>query len=142
MFCVCFFVSQSVFAYERARRTLNYGAEQKRADAIAPLGIPFSGFDFFPFFGVGEEFNDNIVKSEVLVLDDFITHLSPGFNIASDWNRHQLALNVKSDIAFYAEYSGQNYQDVTVDFNGRLDVLQNSALQFSTFFGSLHVSAQ
>ena len=137
-----FSVCQPAFAYERVKRIINYGAEQRRADAISPQGIVYSGFSLFPFLGVGEEFNDNIFKSEVLVLDDFITHLSPGFNIKSDWNRHQLALNVNSNLAFYAQHSGQNHHDVTVDFKGRLDVLRNSALRFSTYFGSLHADRQ
>ena len=138
LFCVCFFMSPSLFAYERVSRTLNYGAEQKRVDAIAPLGLPVSGFELFPFFGVGEEFNDNIFKSEILSLDDFITHISPGFKANSNWNRHLVSLNVNSDLAFYAAHTGENYQDVTVDFKSRLDVLRNSALNFSTFFGALH----
>jgi len=135
-------VVQFVFAYDRVNRTLNYAAEQKRADAIAPLGIAFSGVELFPFMGIGEEYNDNIFSSELLVVDDFITHLSPGFNLQTNWNRHYLALKVNTDLAFYAQYSKQNYQDVTVDFDSRLDVLNDSALHFSIFFGSLHEDRQ
>ena len=61
LFVLCLYLvaTQSVFAYERVERTLNYGAEQKRADAIAPQGIAFSGFELFPIMGIGEEYNDN-----------------------------------------------------------------------------------
>jgi len=140
--CVLFFVTQPVAAYERVSRALNYAVEQKHADAISPIGLSFASFDFFPVFGVGEEYSDNILKTEVLALDDFITHVAPGFKLQSNWNRHQLALKVNSDLAFYAKYSGQDYRDVTVDFSGRLDVLKNSAFSLGTFFGALHEERQ
>ena len=142
VYCVLFLLAPFAHAYDRVERTLNFDLEQKRLDAIAAKGITLGGFEFFPLMGIGEEYNDNIVKSEVLVLDDFITHVSPGFRASSNWNRHLLSLDVRTDLAFYARYSKQNYNDVTVDFKSRLDVLRDSALHFSTFFGSLHEDRQ
>ena len=140
--CLFFLLTPFAHAYDRVKRTLNVDLEQKRLDAIAANGVSLGGFEFFPVMGVGEEYNDNIVKSEVLVLDDFITHVSPGFKARSNWNRHLLSLDVRTDLAFYARNSEQNYNDVTVDFNSRLDVLRDSALHFSTFFGHLHEDRQ
>ena len=93
-----------------------------------PLGIRAGSFLVFPELAIQEIYTDNVEFAEDDEESDFITLISPSVNFESQWSRHQLGVEVRSDIAINAENSDEDYQDVSANANGVLDVSRQTEL--------------
>ncbi len=113
-----------------------YAQELFRGDTVLtrprpeydPLGIRAGSFFFFPRATIAEEYNDNIFATEHDRTDDFITILSPGFSVESDWNNHALNFAAEGDFGLYAQNPDENYQDFAFATDGRLDITRDAQL--------------
>ena len=134
---ILFFLCGSSFSNERLLRSQDVAADRRKSE-LDPLGVHLYGFKLLPKFGWETEYKDNIFKDEDGLVNDFITHIQPGFALNSDWNRHSVNLAIDSDIAFYGQNNSEDYQDMNIRLNGRLDVLRDSALDGGFFFSKNH----
>lgn len=113
-----------------------YAQELFRGDTVLtrprpeydPIGIRAGSFFFFPRATVVEEYNDNIFATEHNREDDFITQLSPGLSVESDWNNHALNFGAEGDFGIYAKHNSENYQDYAFVTDGRLDITRDAQL--------------
>ena len=112
---------------------------ERRKSELDPLGIHLYGFNLFPKIGWMSEYKDNIFETENNLMSDYIAHLTPGFALKSDWNRHSVNLIVDSDVAFFEQNDKEDYQDLQLRLTGRLDVLRRSTLKGGLFFSKNHV---
>lgn len=128
---VCAALSVSaVQAQAPAEQQAQAPAEQD--DGYTPRGARLGGFLLFPKLVVEETYNDNIFKANRNAKDDFITQISPSLNLRSDWNRHSLIFDAKTDIGRYADSSADDYEDFDLRVRGRAD-----ATRALRFFGDL-----
>lgn len=124
-------------ADERILRSQDSVSERRHSELEA-LGRHLGGFKLFPKIGWNSEYNDNIFDTERNENRDYIAHIQPGLSILSDWNRHALNLVVDSDLGYYADNPGQDYQDMNLRLSGRLDVLRDSKLDLGFSYFKSH----
>ena len=89
---------------------------------LDPLGLRFDGFFFFPRLEVDELYNDNIFATRTGKTSDFITLLSPSFDLRSNFNRNAINLSAGLSQSLYASHSAENTTDGYATASGRLDV--------------------
>ncbi len=68
-----------------------------------------------PTFGVTEVFEDNIFLTRDNEKSDFITIVSPGVLIEPNLGKHELVMNLYSDLKFFNEYHSQNSYNHTAN---------------------------
>ena len=132
-------MSQSVVAYESQD---DAGIrDDRQSDGYKAKGIRVGSFVLNPMMSIGNEYNSNIFKQDEQVgeVDSYIAHFKPGFKVKSDWNRHMLGLSVDTDIALYSTQGDANdYEDIFLRLDGRIDVLRDSYLDASFTFDDTH----
>lgn len=98
----------------------------KKGLTSPPTGILVRSFTVLPSIEVAGEYIDNIYRQETNTRGDFLERLSPKLAIESRWSRHALGFLASSDMAFYNDYSSEDYQNFNLDLHGRIDVQRNS----------------
>ena len=91
-------------------------------------GVRVGEFKFFGTLEADEVFNDNInATSNALGRQAaFIQLINPTLELKSDWNNHMLHAYAKGGFGFYSvNPSLNNFQDVSVGADGRLDIQRN-----------------
>ncbi len=111
--------------------------ERARPD-FDPLGVRAGTFLIFPQVQVGEAYNDNIFAVENNEDDDFITVVSPGVRVESDWGRHALEFRTGAVAGFYQDHDDENYIDTFVAADGRLDVVRETFIVGGLGWRQLH----
>lgn len=111
--------------------------ERARPD-LDPLGIRAAGFFFYPKLGLSERYDDNIFSTDTGEKDDFITIVSPSFELRSNWRNHALNFFGTADIGRYAENGDEDYEDYTVGADGRVDIVRDSLVKAAISFSELH----
>jgi hypothetical protein len=115
--------------------------EARERASYMPQGVMAGGFTVFPRLDINNEYDSNIYKrDEALgVVDSYIAHFSPGFDVKSNWNQHALNFSFDSDLPLYAtQGENNNYQDIFTRLDGRLDVVRDSYLDTAFSFNSVH----
>jgi len=100
----------------------NVTVVQRSRPELDPLGIRAGTFLAFPELSINETYSDNVGFEEDDEQSDFTTLISPSVNFESQWSRHQLGIELGSDIAINAEESDEDFQDVSLDVDGTLEV--------------------
>ncbi len=111
--------------------------ERARPD-YDPLGVRAGSFLIFPQVQVGEEYNDNVFAVQNNEDDDFITVVSPGVRVESDWGRHELNVRTGALAGFYLDHQDENYVDNFVAADGRLDVVRETFIVGGLGWRHLH----
>ncbi len=86
------------------------------------LGYRLGEYFFYPRIGVDESYNDNIYAANVATLHDFITAISPAFDLKSNFGANALNLSAGAVIQQYAIHHDFDTDDAFVNANGRLDL--------------------
>ena len=100
----------------------------REAERYDPKGVPVGGFKFFGTLEADEVFNDNIsaVSSATGKTAGFVQLVSPTLELKSDWTNHMLNVYAKGGFGFNSVDPGlNNFQDVSVGADGRLDIQRN-----------------
>jgi hypothetical protein len=102
------------------------------------LGVRAGGLFIYPSLGLQEFYNDNIFATDRDEEDDFITLVSPRVDVASDWTNHAFDLYAKAAIGRYADQTQEDFEDIAVGSNGRLDITQRAKLRAGVSYDRLH----
>lgn len=105
---------------------------------LEPLGLRAGAFVIRPSLSLSETYNDNIYATRRNREDDFITTVTPRVEVASDWSRHQVLLDVAAAAGFYANNSSENFVDASALLRGRLDILRETFLTGELSHARLH----
>ena len=103
-------------------------AGAREAERYDPKGVPIGGFKFFGTLEADEVFNDNIyaVSNATGKTAGFVQLVNPTLELKSDWTNHMLNVYAKGGFGFYSVDPGlNNFQDVSVGADGRLDIQRN-----------------
>ena len=92
-----------------------------------PKGVRIGSFLLFPALELNEAFNDNVFaqSAESGPTASFLQVIKPTVELRSTWANHMLNLYARGNIGFYTSAPTQNYQDVAVGADGRIDIQRN-----------------
>ncbi len=105
----------------RAGRQVDYQA----------VGVSMGGFRFYPLMGLGAFHTSNVFRTAANTQSDTYVLLSPGFELISDWTRHQLKLSGGADIRLYSDLTSENRTDWRARIDGRIDVTRPLRIMLS-----------
>jgi opacity protein-like surface antigen len=81
---------------------------------------------FHPSISLREAYDDNIYLTAYNKKDDFITTITPNFNLDYKGNRLDLSLNYGADLLFYAKNSGEDRVDQTGALSSKLTIIREA----------------
>jgi hypothetical protein len=94
----------------------------------APKGLPLGAFRLFPTLEVAFDADDNIYRTNEFAKADTFWEIIPRVALQSQWSRHYLALRGGATAYEYNNFNSESRVDWDIDADGRLDVVQGSAL--------------
>lgn len=100
----------------------------RESESYDPKGVRLGGFNLFGALEADEVFNDNIYATSNATGKQaaFIQVINPTLALKSDWNNHMLNAYAKGGFGLYSVNGAlNNYQDVSVGADGRLDIQRN-----------------
>jgi hypothetical protein len=112
-------------------------ADRVHAD-YDPIGIRAGSFMILPSVDVRGEYSDNIYAERTNRVSDFIVGVTPTIAARSLWERHALRVTARGSFGFYADNSGEDYQDADISTEGRLDIAEGSTLSFDGIVARRH----
>lgn len=95
-------------------------------------------FLFKPTLDVAGSYDSNIFAQESGETDDFIARIKPGFDLSSDWNNNALSFFGNADFGRYADNTRENYEDIWLGANGRIDISRGTSLSANIGWSDLH----
>jgi hypothetical protein len=81
--------------------------------------------------GLGAFHTSNVFRTAANTQSDTYFLLSPGFELISDWTRHQLKLSGGADIRLYSDLTSENRTDWRARIDGRIDVTRPLRIMLS-----------
>ncbi len=92
-----------------------------------PKGVRLGSFLLFPALELNEAFNDNVFAQSASsgTTASFLQVIKPTVELRSTWSSHMLNVYARGNIGFYTSAPTQNYQDVAVGTDGRIDIQRN-----------------
>lgn len=97
------------------------------AENYDPRGVRIGSFLLFPVLELDEAYNDNVFAQPTGsgTTASFLQVIRPSAELRSNWSNHMLNFYARGIIGFYTAAPTQNYQDVSVGADGRLDIQRN-----------------
>ncbi|MBV8192640.1 MAG: outer membrane beta-barrel protein, partial [Alphaproteobacteria bacterium] len=114
---------------------------QRQAEDYTEKGTRLGGFKLYSSLEADEVFNDNIyaTSSSLGTVPAFIQLINPSISLKSDWNNHMLNMFALARFGLYSiDPSLNNYQDVSVGGDGRLDIQRNWNVYGGATWNRLH----
>ncbi len=103
-----------------------------------PIGIRLGSFFLYPKGELTEVFRDNIFFASRNKESDFISVISPGLFLKSNWNAHALNLFTDLDLGRHASNSDEDYLDLRTGLDGRIDIDRSTKFGGGLKFAKLH----
>ncbi len=94
----------------------------------APKGLPLGAFRLFPTLELAFDVDDNVFRLNSAPKSDTFFEITPRLALQSQWARHYLALRGGATAYEYNRYSSETRVDWDVDTDGRIDIVQGTAL--------------
>lgn len=112
----------------------------RQAENYDALGVRVGGFLLLPVLEVDEAYNDNVFAQSAGSgpTASFLQIIRPSVELRSTWSNHMLNLYARGNIGFYTAAPTQNFQDVSVGAEGRLDIQRNWNTYGALSFNRLH----
>ena len=114
---------------------------ERQAEDYTAQGMRVGGFKLYSGLEADEIFNDNVYATSPAVgtVASFVQLLNPSVSLKSDWNNHMLNFFALGRFGLYSiDPSLNNYQDVSVGGDGRLDIQRNWNVYGGASWNRLH----
>ncbi len=118
--------------------TRGVGVEDRARESYAAQGVRAGSFVVFPSLESKFIYNDNIFATPNATVDDFILDLKPGVRVQSNWRNHSFGAFVFGNIGEYAQQDNEDYEDLNVLLDGRLDISKDAKAFATAAFNHLH----
>ncbi len=105
---------------------------------FAAEGIRLGSFVLTPALDLAVEDHDNIYYENQDEVSDVIYHIRPKVGLSSGWSRHALSMAVIGDFARFQDNSSEDYDDLMLTLDGRIDVKRGSYFTAATGVLLLH----
>lgn len=116
----------------------NVSVQDRPRPDYDPLGIRAGSFFVYPELRLGGLYDSNVYASDDNTEDEYALLVTPRIQALSNWNRHQLSLDIGGEIAEYPGKGDLNYQDFYIRNSGRLDINQANQINESFSFQRDH----
>lgn len=116
----------------------NEGVKDRKRESYEPKGINLGGFQLYPKVTLTAAYDDNIYKANTNPDHDIITVLTPSVSLKSDWSVHSLSLDASVDAGRYADRGADDYEDIKLSANGRIDVSRAMNIAINGAIQNLH----
>ncbi len=117
------------------------GRGQGVADRARPefdaVGIRLGSFMLYPALELGVGYDSNVLAEDKNREDSAIFPMALPVVVESDWTRHSLVGGVTPSYRFHTGVPSEDYWEIDVFGNGRLDVLESAELTSSISFEHL-----
>ncbi len=110
-------------------------------DAYAPTGLDLGGFQLFPTLEIGTVTTTNVGRNKTSEADLGL-RLRPGFQLQSDWVRHQLSLSGSAEFLRYLEHADLAATSGSLDASFRLDIRRDTRADFTLDYGLTSTGAE
>lgn len=101
-------------------------AAARQAENYKPKGVALGAWRLYAEGAVDEVYNDNIYATPTGTVGAFVQRIDPAVELRSNWNNHALNFFAKGRVGLYSVDPGlNNYQDISVGGDGRLDIFRN-----------------
>jgi hypothetical protein len=107
---------------------------------FAPLGLHLGEFFWFPRAELDESYNSNIFATTTSPTTDWITAVSPSFDLLSIFPSSGLNLHGGATFQDFASHPTQNTATGTASADGRLDVTSGSSLYANALVSHPYIS--
>lgn len=134
-------LSAAAFALMVGAASSGYAQDPDKFKDLAgyePYNIRMGSFVAEPSLQVSETYNDNIFLSDTDEKSSFITKVTPGFVVQSDWSRHGVLVEGKIERAFYHQSSNDNYTDYYIATSGYVDITSRQRLTVDLGYSQEH----
>jgi hypothetical protein len=114
--------------------------EEMELEGYQPLGVRIAPLQYmaYPEIGLTQQYESNVFRDPSGEQSDFITSVQPGIRLQSYWKNHQLNVSARGDIGRYADNNSEDYEDVWLGADGRLDIRRGTYLTGEAEHASLH----
>lgn len=115
------------------------GVRDRARPGFDPIGFDMGGFRLFPSLTMGVGFDDNVTAANTGEVESVTVSPIGQVDLVSEWSRHFLGLNLKSDNIYYTDDSlnEEDKNDFEVTASGRLDVLSSTRIDANISYGML-----
>jgi hypothetical protein len=102
----------------------NQSVRERDRPELDPIGAPLGAFRLFPSATLSYENNSNVFAAETNEQSDGAARYGVGARIVSEWTRHYLEFNAKTDRRAYFELDDESTTDWSLGADGKLEVLR------------------
>jgi hypothetical protein len=86
------------------------------------LGISVGAFTLFSSVSLNLGYDDNVFATTAAPVGSAVAVVSPSLELRSEWLNHSLRLLATGGFGYYASAPTQNFQNYTIQADGRLDI--------------------
>jgi hypothetical protein len=86
------------------------------------LGISVGAFTLFPSIDFSLGYDDNVFATVAPTTASAVAVIRPSIELRSEWLNHSLRIAASGGFGFYANAPTQNFQNYTIQADGRLDI--------------------
>ena len=119
---------ENVFSVGLGYRFGGSGKDDKKAAAPRlqrgpdGKGVRLGSFIFQPSLTVSETYDSNIFATRTGSIGDYVTTISPGFTLNSDWKEHELDFSGSADVLRYGQNETEDHEHYSFATDGRYDI--------------------
>lgn len=101
---------------------------RKRAEQAETRGIELENYVFLPNITVTEYYDDNLFAAESNEKSDWITVLTPTFDLKSNWKQHEFNVDAGFEAVRHSDRASENTDNAWLNLNGQYDISKNGRL--------------
>ena len=125
-------------AAARADDTTSVGVMDRLRPEYDAKGIDVGGFVLKPALDVNVNYDDNVFRTEKPTASDVFVTLRGGFDLRSNWGRHEIDVSASIVREQYDNHQEANETDWNVGASGRLDLAQHTTVSAEASYSDLH----
>ena len=103
-------------------------------------GLPLGGFRLYPTLDLNANYDTNIYRTQTATKSGYYFAENPGFNLQSQWGRHELDLFGALNAYQYSSLTNESHLDLNIGGRGRLDILRGIDLAGGGSYAVQHES--
>jgi hypothetical protein len=86
------------------------------------LGISVGAFTLFPSLNLNVGYDDNVFATASQTTGSAVVVVTPSLELRSEWLNHSIRLLATGSFGYYASAPTQNFQNYTIQADGKLDI--------------------
>ena len=101
---------------------------RKRTEQAETRGIELENYVFMPNITFTEYYDDNLFATDSNEKSDWITVVTPTFDLKSNWKQHKFNVDAGFEAVRHSERASENTDNAWLNLNGQYDTSKNGRL--------------